>query len=176
MTAFRVFVCSRSRLRMLSLLRGRVLSATQLAAELGIAHGSASYHLRQLATAGLVELAEQRVRRGGKERVYRLVHQAGLVGFGQQDRREFAESALVEARRRLTHADLSAPSTVGDGEFWLDPAAWAGLVKRARQLMSELSGQAQPARTPGTRPVSMTALWFALGEGGQEPGGDRNDG
>jgi DNA-binding transcriptional ArsR family regulator len=157
------------RLRMLSLLRGRALSATQLASELGIAHGSASYHLRQLAAAGLVELAAERVRRGGKERTYRLAQPAALRGFGQQDRREFAESALVEARRRLVLADLSAPSTVGDAEFWLDPSSWAELVERARQLMSELSGRAQPAGTAGTMPVSMTVLWFALSDRGLKP-------
>jgi len=157
------------RLRMLSLLSGRALSATELAAELRIAHGSASYHLRQLAAVGLVELAEQRVRRGGTERRYRLAHSPSLSGFDQQDRREFAASALAEARRRLRLADLSAPSTVGDAEVWLDPAAWAELVERARQLMAELSGRAQPAGTPGTRQVSMTVLWFALNEGEQEP-------
>lgn len=157
------------RLRMLSLLSGRALSATELAAELRIAHGSASYHLRQLAAAGLVELAEQRVRRGGTERRYRPTHSPSLSGFDQQDRREFAASALAEARRRLPLADLSAPSTVGDAEVWLDPAAWAGLVERARQLMAELSGRAQPAGTRGTRPVSMTTLWFALNEGEREP-------
>jgi DNA-binding transcriptional ArsR family regulator len=101
------------RLRILSLLGGRALSATQLAAELGIAHGSASYHLRRLAAAGLVELAEERVRRGGTERSYRLAVPAALRGFDQQDRREFAESALAEARRRIGLADLSAPTTVG---------------------------------------------------------------
>jgi DNA-binding transcriptional ArsR family regulator len=164
------------RLRMLSLLRGRELSATQLAGELGIAHGSASYHLRQLASAGLVELAEQRVRRGGKERTFRLAHPPGLRGFDQQDRREFAESALVEARRRLAFADLAQPSTVGDAEVWLDLAVWAELVERARQLMSEMSSRAQPARTPGTRPVSMTVLWFALADRDQNLDGPDDDG
>jgi DNA-binding transcriptional ArsR family regulator len=157
---------------MLSLLRGRALSATQLAAELGIAHGSASYHLRQLASAGLVELEEERLRRGGKERTYRLTQSTVLRGFDQQDRREFAESALVEAHRRLALADLSAPSTVGDAEVWLDPSSWAELVERVRQLMTELSGRAQPAGTSGTRPVSMTVLWFALSDRDQEPDGD----
>jgi DNA-binding transcriptional ArsR family regulator len=157
------------RLRMLSLLSGRALSATELAAELRIAHGSASYHLRQLAAAGLVQLAEQRVRRGGTERRYRLANSPSLTGFDQQDRREFAASALAEARRRLPLADLSAPSTVGDAEVWIDPAAWAELVERARQLMAELSSRAQPAGTPGTRQVSITALWFAVGEGENEP-------
>jgi DNA-binding transcriptional ArsR family regulator len=157
------------RLRMLSLLSGRALSATQLAAELGIAHGSASYHLRRLAAAGLAELAEERVRRGGTERTYRLAQSPSLRGFDQQDRREFAVSALAEASRRLRAADLSGPSTVGDDEVWLDPAAWAELVERERRLMAELTGRAQPAGTPGTRPVSMTVLWFALTAGEQEP-------
>jgi hypothetical protein len=58
---------------------------------------------------------------------------------------------------------------VGDAEVWLDPAGWAELVERAHQLMAELSGRAQPAGTPGTRQVSMTALWFALNEGEKEP-------
>jgi hypothetical protein len=58
---------------------------------------------------------------------------------------------------------------VGDAEVWLDLAAWAELVERARQLMAEVSSRAQPAGTPGTRPVSMTALWFALDDGEEEP-------
>jgi DNA-binding transcriptional ArsR family regulator len=158
------------RLRMLSLLSGRALSATQLAAELRIAHGSASYHLRQLAAAGLVELAEQKVRRGGTERTYRLAQPPSLSGFSQQDRREFADSALVAARNRLRRADLSAPSTVGDAEVWLDQAAWAELVERERHLMADLAGRAKPAGTPGTRPVSMTVLWFALTDDEKERG------
>ena len=161
---------------MLSLLQGRALSATQLAAELGIAHGSASYHLRQLASASLVELAAQRVRRGGTERIYRLAQPASLQGFDQQDRREFADSALAEARRRLALADLSVPSTVGDAEVWLDPDGWAELVERARQLMGELSSRAQPAGTPGTRRVSMTVLWFALAHDDDKPSDGEADG
>jgi len=144
------------------------MSASDLAAALGIAHGSASYHLRQLASAGLVELAEQTMPRGGTERTYRLAQPAALRGFAQQDRREFAESALVEARRRLAHADLSAPSTVGDGEFWLESAAWSELVEQARRLTSDLSGRALPAGTPGAQRVSMTLLWFALSDDDHE--------
>lgn len=150
------------RLRMLSLLRARTASATQLAGELGIATGSASYHLHTLAAAGLVEVAEERVRRGGTERLYRLARPPSELPFGQQDRREFAQSALAEARRRLALADLSAPSTVGDGEHWLDPRDWSELVQRQRQLMAELTERARPRGNAGTVPVSMTVLWFGL--------------
>ena len=56
------------RLRMLSLLTGAELSAAELARELGVSQALASYHLRQLADAGLAELADVRSHRGGQER------------------------------------------------------------------------------------------------------------
>ena len=59
------------RLRMLSLLTGAAMSAAELGRELGVSQALASYHLRQLADAEVVELAEQRSRRGGRERRYR---------------------------------------------------------------------------------------------------------
>src|ERR1700753_250020 len=46
------------RLRMLSLLTGAALSATELGRELGVSQALASYHLRQLADAEVVELGE----------------------------------------------------------------------------------------------------------------------
>lgn len=150
------------RLRLLSLLRARTASATQLAGELGIATGSASYHLRTLAAAGLIEVAEERKHRGGTERIYQLARPPSELPFGERDRREFATSAMAEARRKLARADLSAPSTVGDGEVWLDPREWAEFVERQRQLMSELTRRARPRGTVGTVPVSMTVLWYAL--------------
>src|SRR5687768_3995360 len=44
-------------------------SATQLASELGLARQKVNYHLRALEDAGLVELVEQRQRRGCVERI-----------------------------------------------------------------------------------------------------------
>ncbi|MGC4112236.1 MAG: metalloregulator ArsR/SmtB family transcription factor [Nocardioides sp.] len=150
------------RLRMLSLLRGREASATQLAGELEIATGSASYHLRTLAKSGLIEVAAERMRRGGIERFYRLAHPVSQLRFGEQDRREFAESALSEARRKLGQADLADLSTVGDAELWLDPRDWSELVEREKQLMADLVRRGRPRGTAGTVAVSMTVLWFAL--------------
>src|ERR1035438_78848 len=72
------------RLRMLSLLTGAAMSAAELARELGVSQALASYHLRQLADAEAVELAEERSRRGGKERRYRyrVPPSAGRTGGG----------------------------------------------------------------------------------------------
>src|SRR5260221_12983564 len=74
------------RLRMLSLLTGAALSAAELARGLEVSQALASYHLRQLADAGLVELVGERSRRGGREGRYR--HRAdpdgeGLAGDGE---------------------------------------------------------------------------------------------
>ena len=45
------------------------MSATQLAVKLGVARQKVDYHLRLLETAGLVELVEERQRRGCVERI-----------------------------------------------------------------------------------------------------------
>ena len=54
-------------------------SATRLAAELGVSRQRVNYHLRALEAAGLVELVEQRQRRGFTERVVRTRPGAFLV-------------------------------------------------------------------------------------------------
>ena len=53
------------RLEMLSLLTGAELSAAEVARELGITQANASYHLRLLRTAGLLEEAGQEKVNGG---------------------------------------------------------------------------------------------------------------
>ena len=56
------------RLRILSLLTGAPFSAMELSRELSISRAMASYHLRQLYAAGVIELAEVRPRNGSRER------------------------------------------------------------------------------------------------------------
>ncbi len=54
------------RVRMLILLRGEALSASDLARRLGIRSGSARFHLAKLVEAGIADPAGERVRRGGR--------------------------------------------------------------------------------------------------------------
>jgi DNA-binding transcriptional ArsR family regulator len=54
-------------------------SATQLAATLGLSRQRANYHLRALEDAGLVELVEERQRRGCVERILRTTADAFVV-------------------------------------------------------------------------------------------------
>src|SRR3954471_17482615 len=61
------------RLLMLSLLTGAELSAAEVARELGITQANASYHLRLLRTAGLLEEAGQEKVNGGMAKRYRAL-------------------------------------------------------------------------------------------------------
>ena len=61
---------------------GRPMSATQLADLLGLARQKVNYHLRLLEGAGMVELVEERRRRGCVERVLRATSQAFVVDPG----------------------------------------------------------------------------------------------
>src|SRR6187200_452561 len=61
------------RLEMLSLLTGAALSAAEVARELGITQANASYHLRLLRTAGLLEEAGQEKVNGGTAKRYRAL-------------------------------------------------------------------------------------------------------
>jgi DNA-binding transcriptional ArsR family regulator len=81
-------------------------SATGLAARLGETRQRVNYHLRELEKGGLVELAEQRQRRGRVERVMRTTSKSvivapamiGEVDAASQDR--FAADTLLAASAR----------------------------------------------------------------------------
>ena len=59
------------RRRLLMAYTGRVLSPSQVAAELGVALGDVSYHTKQLVAHGCVELVEAARGRGGVKHFYR---------------------------------------------------------------------------------------------------------
>jgi DNA-binding transcriptional ArsR family regulator len=118
MTAVQAAVdVSRARL---SPLRRRVLaelrepaSATTLAARLGESRQSVNYHVRELERAGLVELVEERRRRGFTERVVRVVEAQdrfaadallALAARALGDVAEMRERASAQGRRLVTFA------------------------------------------------------------------------
>jgi hypothetical protein len=150
---------------MLSLLTGAPLSAMELSRELGISQALASYHVRQLHDAGVVQLAEVRAHRGGRERrfIYRPPASApGETGSGSESHALFAEAISVELRRRVREAQPGAPRLGVDGELWVDPAAWNATIEALRAASGELHERAKPPRTPNTIRVSITALLFAM--------------
>jgi len=146
---------------MLSLLRDQAMSAAELARELGVSQAAASYHLRRLATAEMVELVEERMRRGGRERRYRR-RELALPAPSDPERLAFMRVVVSEAERKLELADLSAPATTGDHDVWIDPGKWAAIVAEMRRLQSQLQASAVTARSRGAIRVSASVLLFAL--------------
>jgi DNA-binding transcriptional ArsR family regulator len=154
------------RLRMLSLLTGTALSAMELSRELGISQALASYHLRQLHSAGVIELAEVRSRRGGRERrfVYRPAtpDEPASTPPLTDGLAMFAEAVCVELRRRSQEAEASGDRLGVDAELWVDPAQWAEAVEAMRTASIGLHRQAKPPRTAGTIRVSVSAVLFPM--------------
>jgi DNA-binding transcriptional ArsR family regulator len=151
------------RLRMLTLMWPGPMSAAELARELDISHALASRHLRRLDAAGLVELAEERTRRGGRERRYRTVHGSPL-----SDRRDGTRMlAAALAHTLQERAGRRAPDGRGvtvDAELWVTPEVWDAVRQRLADVAAELHDAARPPRAPGTIPVGMSLMTFPLRE------------
>ncbi|GAB1339735.1 hypothetical protein ACE1SV_63250 [Streptomyces sp. E-15] len=149
------------RLRMLSLLWPGPMSAAELARELDISHALASQHLRRLDAVGLVELAEERMRRGGRERRYRAVH--GTPLSDQQDGTPLlAETMAHTLRERAGRRLNSSEGVTVDAELWIDPGTWQDVRRRLAELAAELHEAARPPHTPGTMPLGVSVLAFPL--------------
>ncbi|MCD0484384.1 helix-turn-helix domain-containing protein [Streptacidiphilus sp. ASG 303] len=159
------------RLRMMSLLWTVPMSAAELARELGLSHALASQHLRTLHAAGQVELAEVRVRRGGRERRYRAVHGSPL-----SDRQEgaplLAEALAHNLRERAARRLPGCPGVTTDAELWVAPEVWEDVRGRLAALLDELHDAAQPPHAPGTVRVGATVTAFPLREDRPDPAED----
>jgi DNA-binding transcriptional ArsR family regulator len=156
------------RLRLLSLLTGAAMSAADAGRELGISQASASYHLRVLERAGLIRVVEVVRLRGGDARRYR--HESSSRRYDPEthlgERAPAGEeeyvAALVDELRRRARARTDGPALTTDAELWVDPQIWGRIVQHVGEASALLHAAAQPPRTPGTRPVSMTAALFPI--------------
>ncbi|GAA4494904.1 hypothetical protein GCM10023191_034810 [Actinoallomurus oryzae] len=155
------------RLRMLSLMWPGPMSAAELARELDVSHALASQHLRRLDAAGLVELAEERMRRGGRERRYRTVRGAPLSEHGPL----LAETLAHTLRERIGRRADDGEKVIVDAELWVDPRTWQDFLARLAELTAGLHDAARPPHSPGTTPVGVSVMAFAL----QETAPDRTD-
>jgi DNA-binding transcriptional ArsR family regulator len=107
------------RRRLLELLR-EPSSATQLAAALDLPRQRVNYHLRELEKAGLVELVEERRRRGFTERILRasadLIVDPGVMGRAfTQIQDQYAAEHLVEVAAG-TVRDVARMQTAADAD------------------------------------------------------------
>lgn len=179
------------RIRIVSLLTGAPMSATEVAEELGIAHGSASYHLRRLTAAGFLRRADGApgaesggaARRGQPPKRYEYDPDSARRPDRSRDSELLLEALFTDLRRR---AAAGRQVTSADAEVWLPRETWAevrALTERAVRLVHDKAG---PPRTGDGVHVSFTAMLLELGgesgesgesgdPGGQpgKPGGER---
>ncbi|MFD8687912.1 ArsR/SmtB family transcription factor [Streptomyces sp. NPDC059651] len=107
-------VSNLTRHRIMAVLRFEPATITQIAARVGLAKGSSSYHVRLLERAGLVKVVRTRKVRGVTERYYAMAARTIELpdpGVGQPDvlmRHAVAdlESAPVESERHVGMAHL----------------------------------------------------------------------
>ncbi|MFS0795310.1 ArsR/SmtB family transcription factor [Microbacterium sp. 1P10AE] len=157
------------RLRMLSLLTGAALSAAEVGRELGVSQAAASYHLRVLERVGLIRVVETIRVRGGDAKRYRHESSSRRVDPAApppprapiDEEAPFVEAMIGELRRRARRR-ADGPGVTADAELWVDPEVWRRVVHHVAEASALLHTAARPPRTPGTRPVSMTAALFPL--------------
>jgi DNA-binding transcriptional ArsR family regulator len=151
------------RLRILSLLTGASMSAADLARELDITQANASYHLRQLAAAGLVMEAGERKIRGGLAKLYRYPWERPPTKLTDDDeaRQLYAQTMATEMVRRYA-LQQKGKGTFTDAELWVDPEVWQDVVDQAAEASHRLHAEAKPSRSEGTIRVSMTTMLFQM--------------
>lgn len=150
------------RLRILSLLTDSPKSGTQLGPELGMSQAAVSYHLRSLAEAGLVEVAETRSVRGGLEKLYRPMP-IGTVAGRSVDMVASAAAITAEVQRRVSTLAPRTWDVLSDAEIWVSEESWTRCARAIADAMVELHAAAAEPQTPGTVHVSATTMLFRPG-------------
>ncbi|WP_253840085.1 ArsR/SmtB family transcription factor [Actinokineospora globicatena] len=152
------------RMRILSLVTDRAMSAAEVARELGDSQPNISYHLRKLADAGLVEIVEEVPIRGGIAKRYRHIPPAVAAPREPGDSDQLLAEALAAGLgvRTARRKQGTSAETVTDAELWVDPQVWQDMVAHARELSLRLRDAAQPPMTPGTVRVSTTISMFEM--------------
>jgi DNA-binding transcriptional ArsR family regulator len=151
------------RVRMLSLLTRNPMSATDVADELQIAHATASYHLRQLADAGLVRVVDM-PRDIGQVGRTPVRYETIIDAHERLDRTDPGDTAfqalLADLERR--HRTIERHRFIADAELWLEPEVWEEIVRLSERIFELAHGSALPPRAPAAIHASVTTAAFEL--------------
>ncbi len=155
-----------TRLQILSLLTGAEMTAAEVARELDLTHANASYHLRQLHTAGaIVVTGEERIN-GGLAKRYRYLLEADRPAgslMNRHERHAMHEALAAELVRRSRRLRATpGHSYVTDADLWVDPAVWVQVRAQISAASLALHQAAQAPRTDGTIRVNATIALFEL--------------
>ncbi|GAA2097012.1 ArsR/SmtB family transcription factor [Actinomadura alba] len=158
------------RVRLLSMLTARTMSATEAARELGQTQANVSYHMRQLHAVGLLELVEETSVHGGRAKRYRHNPGSGeAMSTGSTD--DYVALASVLAEELLRRSLERQPGSRGgftDAEMWLPAEAWERVLHLASQLGEILHSEARAPGTAGTVHASATLMLFEMAQ--KDPG------
>lgn len=154
------------RLRILSLLTGVDLSATDVARELDLTHANASYHLRVLERAGLIVVAGEEKIRGGVTKRYRYdLAESRTAGRGATDpegQQAYLRATAEELTRRGLELDPAGKIHATDAEVWLRPEVWEQVREHLQEAARIAHEEAQPPRTEGTLHLNLTTVTFEM--------------
>jgi DNA-binding transcriptional ArsR family regulator len=153
------------RLQMLSLLTGAELSAAEVARELDITQANASYHLRLLESAGLLEMAGEEVVRGGRAKKYRHPWDAPTVrpqAGNDDDRLAYVRVLADMIPRRFVEREQGTRSRFTDADLWVEPEVWDRVTALVDEASSLLHASARPPRTQGTVRAALSVAAFRL--------------
>jgi DNA-binding transcriptional ArsR family regulator len=152
------------RLQILSLLTGAELSAAEIARELGISHANASYHVRYLADAGLLEESAEEKIRGGIAKRYRHPWDAAPRGGSQEDAEAYVQVLAAELVRRFRERADTGRNYSADAEMWVAVDVWDRVLTLLEEAGRLVHAEARPPRSPGTVHVNLTAAAFEMVE------------
>jgi DNA-binding transcriptional ArsR family regulator len=150
------------RLRILSALQDRVASPSEIAAELGAPLSNTSYHVRQLASLGFLELVDRAARRGAIEHYYTAVMRPTVTDEAWTTlppiiKRALVNSGLGEGLGRVVSAAESGGFDADDAHYsrttaTLDREGWdavATVLARALQEIDTIVVDATARRDKG---------------------------
>lgn len=152
------------RLQMLSLLTGAELSAAEVARELGVTQANASYHLRLLHSAGLLEIAGEEKVRGGRAKKYRHRWDAPSESEGGSptDRQAVVRTMAAAIPARYAQHEPGTPALLTDADLWVAPDTWSRVVELVAEASRLVHADAQPPRSDGTVRVNLSVAAFRL--------------
>lgn len=167
------------RLRILSLLTASALTAAEIARELDLTHANASYHLRHLLAADMIEVAGEERIRGGAAKRYRYDAVRAFERHAGQAASAWPREAITESspdhqlvyaalatelRRRAALVRRGPGNFLTDAEFWVEPETWDEIRSVIAEASARLHAAAKPPHTPGAARVSATVALFRMEE------------
>lgn len=144
------------RLRLLSLLTGRTMSAAEAARELGETQANVSYHIRRLAEGKLLEFVDETPVRGGIAKRYTHNPSSGEALDGS-DRESFLALMQALAQQMSVRAPMYREGTsfaFTDAHVTIPAEEWPRVHELARELGRVVHELAE--RPSGDEPVGIS--------------------